>query len=123
QAYQAPDRHGPLVFTACAPDEWHEVGILIVSIFLARRGYAVRYLGPNLPLEGLAAIVARHHPAVVALSAQSRDSAARRSIRTPGSALWWTEPTSAQTRRPPLRLSPSWLTRRYSDSPDVRAQT
>jgi len=75
EAYQAPDSRGPLVFTACAPDEWHEVGILIVSIFLARRGYAVRYLGPNLPLEGLAAIVARHHPAVVALSAQSRDSA------------------------------------------------
>jgi MerR family transcriptional regulator, light-induced transcriptional regulator len=75
QAYQTPDSRGPLVFTACAPDEWHEVGILIVSIFLARRGYAVRYLGPNLPLEGLAAIVARHHPAVVALSAQSRESA------------------------------------------------
>jgi DNA-binding transcriptional MerR regulator len=40
QAYQTPDSRGPLVFTGCAPDEWHEVGILIVSIFLARRGYA-----------------------------------------------------------------------------------
>ena len=39
QAYQTPDSRGPLVYTACAPDEWHEVGILIVSIFLARRGY------------------------------------------------------------------------------------
>jgi DNA-binding transcriptional MerR regulator len=75
QAYQGPDSRGPLVFTACAPKEWHEVGILLVSVFLARRDYTVRYLGPNLPLDGLAAIVARHHPAVVVLSAQSRESA------------------------------------------------
>jgi methanogenic corrinoid protein MtbC1 len=85
QAYQTPDSRGPLVFTACAPDEWHEVGILIVSIFLARRGYAVRYLGPNLPLEGLPVLVARHHPAVVALSAQSRESA--RKLRGAARAL------------------------------------
>src|SRR5579859_2594669 len=75
EAYQAPDSPGPLVFTACAPDEWHEVGILIVSVFLARRGINVSYLGPNLPLEGLAAIVGRHPPAAVVLSAQSQETA------------------------------------------------
>jgi len=75
QAYQPPHTRGRLVFTACAPDEWHEVGILIVSVFLTRRGISVRYLGPNLPLEGLGAVVARHHPAVVVLSAQSRETA------------------------------------------------
>ena len=75
QAYQGQHNPAPLVFTACAPDEWHEVGILIVSVFLARRGVSVRYLGPNLPLEGLAAIVARHHPAAVVLSAQSLETA------------------------------------------------
>ncbi len=75
QAYQPPNARGPLVFTACAPDEWHEVGILMVSVFLARRGVRVRYLGPNLPLDGLAAIVARHHPAMVVLSAQSPETA------------------------------------------------
>ena len=75
QAYQLTDRRGPLVFTACAPDEWHEVGILVVSVFLVRRGLAVRYLGPNLPLDGLAAMVTRHHPAIVVLSAQTRETA------------------------------------------------
>src|SRR5689334_9736072 len=40
-AYQRPDLGGPVVFTACAPDEWHEIGIVLVSIFLARRGVAV----------------------------------------------------------------------------------
>jgi methanogenic corrinoid protein MtbC1 len=74
-AYQRHDVEGPLVFTACAPEELHEVGILLVSIFLARRGVAVRYLGPNLPLEALAELVAQQHPAVVALSAQSRETA------------------------------------------------
>jgi methanogenic corrinoid protein MtbC1 len=74
-AYQRPDLDGPVVFTACAPDEWHEIGIVLVSIFLARRGVAVRYLGPNLPLEALAELVAQQHPAVVAFSAQSRETA------------------------------------------------
>lgn len=78
-AYQALDSGAPVVFTACAPGEWHEVGILLVSVFLTRQGYVVRYLGPNLPLEGLAAMVARHHPVVVVVSAQSRETA--RSLR------------------------------------------
>jgi MerR family transcriptional regulator, light-induced transcriptional regulator len=73
--YQRSDPAGPLVLTACAPDEWHEMGILLVSVFLARRHVAVRYLGPNLPLEALERVVTRHHPAVVALSAQSPDTA------------------------------------------------
>jgi methanogenic corrinoid protein MtbC1 len=51
------------------------MGILLVSVFLARRGVAVRYLGPNLPLEALARLVEQHHPAVVALSAQSHETA------------------------------------------------
>jgi DNA-binding transcriptional MerR regulator len=75
--YQRTETHTPLVFTACAPEEWHEIGILLVSVFLARRGVAVRYLGPNLPIESLEKVVAEHHPAVVALSAQSRQTGRR----------------------------------------------
>jgi MerR family transcriptional regulator, light-induced transcriptional regulator len=74
-AYQGRGAPGPLVLLACAPEEWHEMGILLVSVFLARRGVAVRYLGPNLPLEALARLVEQHHPAVVALSAQSGETA------------------------------------------------
>ena len=74
-AYQRPAAVGPLVLLACAPDEWHEIGVLLVSVFLARRGVAVRYLGPNLPLDALAKVVADHHPAVVVLSAQSPETA------------------------------------------------
>jgi MerR family transcriptional regulator, light-induced transcriptional regulator len=84
-AYQRADADGPVVFTACAPDEWHELGMVLVSIFLARRGVAVRYLGPNLPLDALAELVAQQHPAVVALSAQSRETA--RALRGLGQLL------------------------------------
>ena len=132
QAYQPPHTRGPLVFTACAPDEWHEVGILIVSVFLARRGVSVRYLGPNLPLEGLAAIVAPPSPRRGrALGPESGDGAqaapggagragrsrhpihslssvARRSTATPGCAPASRERMSVQMRRPRRTLSRVW---------------
>jgi methanogenic corrinoid protein MtbC1 len=90
QAYQTGGNRGPLVFTACAPEEWHEVGVLLVSVFLARRGLMVRYLGPSLPLEGLAAIAARHHPAAIVLSAQSAETA--RKLRASATLLEGPEP-------------------------------
>jgi methanogenic corrinoid protein MtbC1 len=90
--YQRVDADTPLVFTACAPEEWHEIGILLVSVFLARRGVAVRYLGPNLPLESLAKVVAEHHPAVVALSAQTRETGRR--LRGASQLLASTRPPS-----------------------------
>ncbi|MBV9358913.1 MAG: cobalamin B12-binding domain-containing protein [Chloroflexi bacterium] len=73
--YDRADTRSPLIVTACAPEEWHEVGILVISVMLVRRGYAVRYLGPNLPLDGLAAAAARHRPELVIVSAQSRETA------------------------------------------------
>ena len=74
-AYQRSDGNGGLILTACAPDEWHEIGILMLSVFLARRGLNVSFLGPNLPLDALALVVAQRHPAVVVLSAQGRETA------------------------------------------------
>jgi MerR family transcriptional regulator, light-induced transcriptional regulator len=65
----------PLIVAACAPGEWHELGVLLVCVFLARRGFVVRYLGPNLPIQTLPALVARHRPAMVVLSAQSHGRA------------------------------------------------
>jgi MerR family transcriptional regulator, light-induced transcriptional regulator len=65
-----------LVVTACAPDEWHHLGILMVSVLLAREGYRVRYLGPNLPLEALLTPTLLHaNPALLVLSAHMPESA------------------------------------------------
>ena len=91
----APSDRGPVVFTACAPGEWHEVGILMISVFLARQGYRVRYLGPDLPVDELKEPVERFKPALVTFSVGSLESAQRltelqpalRELRAAGSLL------------------------------------
>ncbi|MGI8475346.1 MAG: MerR family transcriptional regulator, partial [Thermomicrobiales bacterium] len=43
---------GPVV-SACPEGEQHEIGLLLTSLFLSRRGYKIVYLGSNLPLHDL----------------------------------------------------------------------
>lgn len=38
----------PKVIAVCGPDEWHELGLLIFTLFVRRRGYEVIYLGSSL---------------------------------------------------------------------------
>lgn len=68
QAYAPAAGRGPIL-TACAPDELHELGILMLSVFLVRRAWQVVYLGANVPIADLVQTVARLHPALVCLSA------------------------------------------------------
>ena len=65
-----------VVLTACPPDEWHELGLIIVALFLARRGRRVVYLGASLPPEDLLAAVKRLRPEAVVLSGTRPESAA-----------------------------------------------
>ncbi len=44
---------GPLAITGSGPHEWHDVGILLVSLSLRRHGWRVIYLGQNVPAEHL----------------------------------------------------------------------
>ena len=68
QAYDRP-ANGPLAVTGSAPSEWHDVGILLVSIALRRQGWRVVYLGQNVPAERFAEQIRSLRPAVVCLSA------------------------------------------------------
>jgi methanogenic corrinoid protein MtbC1 len=73
-AYDRPHgRH--LVLACCAPGEWHEIGLLLVSVFLLRRGHRVIYLGPNLPVDTLTAAVEWIRPDLVCLSATLPETA------------------------------------------------
>ncbi|UBV43539.1 cobalamin B12-binding domain-containing protein [Deinococcus taeanensis] len=45
---------GPLVVAACAPLEQHELGLMMLTLALRRRGVRVAYLGANTPLGDLA---------------------------------------------------------------------
>ncbi len=60
---------GPVIWVGCAPGESHEIGALLLTIFLRRNGYNVQYLGRNLPVEDLVAEIQRKHPAMILISA------------------------------------------------------
>ncbi len=66
---------GLLVLVSCAPDELHEIGALILALYLRRSGYRVVYLGQNVPLDSLCGIIRTLRPAVVCVSATRPDTA------------------------------------------------
>jgi DNA-binding transcriptional MerR regulator len=62
---------GPLIWVGCAPTELHEVGALLLGIYLRRSGYRVHYLGQDLPGDDFGVEVQRHHPAMILFSAST----------------------------------------------------
>lgn len=75
--YQAyPLRRGARrALVGCAPSEQHEIGALMVALFLRRGGCRVDYLGANLDTADLVDYVREQRPALVALSASTEGPA------------------------------------------------
>jgi DNA-binding transcriptional MerR regulator len=67
---------------ACAPDELHEGGLLILGVLMRRRRWPVAYLGQTVPLGDLAKLVAEVRPPALVLVA-STASAARTLVEWP----------------------------------------
>ncbi len=89
----AYDRIPPVVM-ACAPDEWHEGSLLIMSVLLRRRRWPVAYLGQAVPLPDLANLVRQMRaPAVLLVAMMER---AAENIRDWQHYL----PEAAETGRP-----------------------
>ena len=65
----------PLIWVGCAPGELHEIGAMLLSIYLRRAGYTVRYLGQNLPADDLVAEVQAVQPDMVLFSATTLEAA------------------------------------------------
>jgi DNA-binding transcriptional MerR regulator/methylmalonyl-CoA mutase cobalamin-binding subunit len=65
---------GATVIVACAPQEQHELGALILAVMLRRSGYRVFYLGANTPLVDLAQMAKGVRAAAVMLSASTQES-------------------------------------------------
>ncbi len=63
----------PLVL-ACAPNEWHELGLLMLAVLLHRRRWPVAYLGQAMPLADLADFVHTVRTPLVVLSATTEES-------------------------------------------------
>lgn len=60
---------GPLVVMGCAPEDWHELGLLLLYLLLRRRGLHTIYLGQNVPPEQFLEEMERLRPALVIISA------------------------------------------------------
>ena len=65
----------PLALVGCAPGELHELGPLMLALFLRRAGLRVAYLGQSVELESLVDAVEAVGPASVLLSAALRPQA------------------------------------------------
>lgn len=63
-----------LIWVGCAPNEEHEIGAILLTIYLRRAGYQVQYIGKNLPQTDLSAQVKERQPAMVLLSATTESA-------------------------------------------------
>lgn len=50
----------PALVAACAPEEQHELGLLILALLARRQGWRVTFLGQRTPLRDLRALAERH---------------------------------------------------------------
>lgn len=56
------------VLAFCPEGEQHQIGLMVFSLFLKKKGHDVIYLGPNTPFEGLAELITLKDVSVVAIS-------------------------------------------------------
>ena len=68
---------GPRALLACPPGERHDLGLIILGLALRDRGWRVTFLGPDTPIETLAAAADQLAPDVVVLCSLTRDPLAR----------------------------------------------
>ncbi len=67
-----PMRHSaPRILAGCAPGEFHDIGSLMVALFLRRAGYRVEFVGADVDLDDLAEYARAERPALICLSANS----------------------------------------------------
>ena len=73
----APPIRQTRIITGCAPEELHEMGILMISLFLRRRGYDVVYLGQSISLDRMEELLQSLRPQAILLSAGTLLAASR----------------------------------------------
>ncbi len=59
----------PKLLIGCAPEEFHEIAPLMLSVLLRREGYQVEFLGPDLPVDDLVSYAEDVSPDMIILSA------------------------------------------------------
>ncbi len=56
------------IVAACAPGEWHDLGLLMITVLLRNQRWEVTYLGANLSLERLHEVLIRLQPQLLLFS-------------------------------------------------------
>jgi MerR family transcriptional regulator, light-induced transcriptional regulator len=64
-----------MVVVGCAPSEQHDLGVLMIALFLVRHGWQVIYLGPQVPQSDLLETIRRLQPDMVCMSASTTETA------------------------------------------------
>jgi len=59
----------PNLLIGCAPEEFHEIAPLMLSVLLRREGYQVEFLGADLPVDDLVTYAGDVSPDMIILSA------------------------------------------------------
>ena len=65
----------PNLLIGCAPEEFHEIAPLMLSVLLRREGYQVEFLGADLPVDDLVMYAEDVAPEMIILSAGAEDTA------------------------------------------------
>lgn len=58
----------PKALAVCGPNEWHEIGLLIFTLYLRRKGYEVVYLGGSIAPEDMSIVIQEVKPKYLFLS-------------------------------------------------------
>lgn len=64
----------PSIICACVRGELHEMGLLMLALFLRRRNYNVLYLGANVPTEQIIQAIARSRASLVCVSSSTAET-------------------------------------------------
>jgi DNA-binding transcriptional MerR regulator len=65
------------ILVGCAPGEFHEIGSLMLALFLRRAGHRVDYLGQDVALDDVLAYARSEPPSLICLSASLPETARR----------------------------------------------
>ena len=64
----------PKVITVCTPGETHDIGLLMFSLFLRRKGYEVIYIGESITVEDIDAVVKITNPDIFFVSCTMQEN-------------------------------------------------
>lgn len=64
----------PKVMSLCPSGEFHQLGLMLFTLFLREKGYPVVFLGADTPLDGLSEIVAQQDIRIVAMATTTPSS-------------------------------------------------